>query len=1099
MGEKVRKRYLLTLCRQDIGVESVGSNSNYSSFILDYFDKMEVREIEKEDLAGFLGIGDQSNIFAGAVALQNYAIYRDEAENDPDIFSIGSEYPYIGLIHVYITPDVIAGIDLKEYDYISKFEQELEELTTKCNEEICIAKVFRMLSASDYMIVVRSNQPEAAFSLSNYIREKVILKKDTKECLAAFKTYSIFGVYNIGNIEGLNTEKESITAHGFGANSGIVIRGRYSNQYWTKKKDGTLKLPLLKDEDLKSLYGRYDFCIYLTMTEFADLYEELKWVKGFGGNKPLSDKTASKKVEYLRVLMKENCLSYINERFFVSKLNPTEILVSPSSEEVGTIGLKADYCPGDYMAARVSARCEELLHRVDLLKESWQEIVVSKNSFDKIRVILMQLIYLCSSANNISEIRIYVISMVQQLETVMDTIENWTKVYNITKSLEFLTFFEVYLRKAIVAMDTYGSVIRDNNFQTLQSPRYETVSGCSLEKILIAYGAFLDIMMDFCRMELKNGLEKTEHLPVVVPSLGNDSMSVEILFPEWVCDSAIQYGQYGKIDFGTQKFLTLITGPATEELVNVPYIVTTLFHEMAHRLRYESREERNVVLIRTMVLDVAEAVVNNLFKVMEQEDIAGDTTDQIQVFFEEAIESVILEMFFDDLQSDDSILKDGSGLSLESFKYFLQDTLNDMILSFQRYEPSIYSDIRNFVEDTSEFIVNSDENLSCIRELYDVAKLLDELLKATDYKKINEDLEHELEVGKKVLFNSMEKYKNNCIKSIDDSDKKHKKENIADALENFTNAVIRSIEKCMPMPASVFEDQTEKFYENLYMRCCSMWMEKFSKNEFYADMKEWLRAGRLFGIDFQMEDNQKRFSRYMAAAFRAMDSFSFGESMLRIELYREETSDLFMCNMCDLDLSSYLTLSSQMDIDKSGEYYNGQVIRFADVILIQWLIEDEEWKDTSVELIKKNLYREFENLWKKLSGKEESIQDEQQLMDCLLKIVNDTKVEYKRNIVRLAVQILNVLPQRISWFENQKWLLNDFLRGRRTYQFLHKKFVESAKKEHIIVKEICEITQKFLAQFGHIEDEEMNKRHEKACEDFLMKAYCYHKLRKARE
>ena len=102
-----------------------------------------------------------------------------------------------------------------------------------------------------------------------------------------------------------------------------------------------------------------------------------------------------------------------------------------------------------------------------------------------------------------------------------------------------------------------------------------------------------------------------------------------------------------------------------------------------------------------------------------------------------------------------------------------------------------------------------------------------------------------------------------------------------------------------------------------------------------------------------------------------MDQYSFEEGFKEIALYREETSDLFMCSMCELSISGYLTVCARMDASDHGIYASGYVERFTDVMIIQWLSEKGKWEEDIPGRVLENALDQFNEVLKKLFGEKE--------------------------------------------------------------------------------------------------------------------------------
>ena len=240
-----------------------------------------------------------------------------------------------------------------------------------------------------------------------------------------------------------------------------------------------------------------------------------------------------------------------------------------------------------------------------------------------------RLVYLCQTANTLSDTRIYVISLIEQLNTVLDSAHLWLNLYQEYHSEKLLKFFMVYTRQALVDLESYGSMIRNDNLQTLQAPSYRITTGCSTEKILTAYGRLLNSMMTFCCEELELGCEKN-YLSVVVPKLDKDSLEVEVLFPKWFYED-------GEQDENEQKLLLVARGPVTGELLEPARMITALFHEMAHQLRYEPREKRNPVLAELFLESVSDVIVRFIFDHMENGEMDLDVTNSMKTMLSDIL------------------------------------------------------------------------------------------------------------------------------------------------------------------------------------------------------------------------------------------------------------------------------------------------------------------------------------------------------------------------------------------------------------------------------------------------------------------------------
>ena len=204
--------------------------------------------------------------------------------------------------------------------------------------------------------------------------------------------------------------------------------------------------------------------------------------------------------------------------------------------------------------------------------------------------------------------------------------------------------------------------------------------------------------------------------------------------------------------------------PTTEELLEVSYIVTTLFHEMAHHLRYESRDVRNWTLTRIILSDISEAAAQNILD-EAGEEAGTDSACLVQRIFADAIYDV-LESYFKEHRE----LLNGD-LSLESFKYLLQDTMNDLIIRLQQKKPKLEEDIRHFIQDTNEFVIVENENFrmrtkNLWQSMTRLMKFEDISSKAAISAQEKEDM---LLLAKRELENTIIQYKDCCMNADEES------------------------------------------------------------------------------------------------------------------------------------------------------------------------------------------------------------------------------------------------------------------------------------------------------------------------------------------
>lgn len=1101
---KIRKKYLLTLFRQgvyfsEVPVRNINGTGDKEScfFSSDYFDKLTIVEIESDaEMSVFIGMKRQKKREqdTDVVAVHNYALFQDVAENEVEytnnIFDADSRvFPYFALIHVYVNPDVLAGIAEEYYNqnYIERFEENLKEIVEQCKNQFAInAMVFKTLSASDFIIVARSKSPEDVFSISTAVRKKKICKKQKKE-----ESFSVYKTYTILTLNGTGlyvVNEEGGQAGEFGKTGQVAIRGRFSNRYWSQK-DGAVKTLVVPDS-LSNLSGRYDFLLHLSIEEFWKIYPLLCQAKGIKtgivfqiNNK--ERKNYSTEILYLYDLIEGNYLSYFNERYLVGNVQEviTESEENEYAECLKEIFLADRYDTSKFLFDSNNDECNKVIEKIDKIRDEIENKQFNRKSLFSSLDLLTNLVYLCQRINGLSDARIYVINLLKQMNTVLDSLNKWIEIYNDKKNDTMLNFMEDYLRQSVVSLDAYGNIIRNNNFQTLQSPRYNVVTGISMEKILIGYSRFLYMIMNYCYKELpmNNGRTDTCYLPVMVPQLSQDTLSVEVVFPEWQVAG-------GKNKYPKNEYLMIATGPANAEIVDISYIVTTLFHEIAHQLRYEHREERNKVLCRIIIEDLVDSLVQDLFNIVVEVETRGKNTSEFQNTFVKVFSDLVEEA-----------IKDKIGpykeWSLENYKDAVQKIVQKFLANMKRDNNQVMAMVNGFINDTNEYISNDSD---VMKLLIDISKNLQILTGEYKWEDNVEKANFDALLGKGAevlesfikerLIKGIKEYTVICQKNNPEME-----DDVKVSIERMQEAVVNNIKETKLICKD--NKTREKFYNSFYEKICECWKENL-KNEKYilGKKKEWIRQGRRFGIDYkESRANKEKFWGYLEKAFNISDKYEFERAMKRIALYREETSDLFMCAFCDLDLISYLSVSAHGYPMDNGHYADGYIERLTDVVLVQWCLES---KDDICNLKVEDLCKTelFGGVWGMLNPEDtNTYTDEIELIKQLKGYAEKEENVIKRNVANLSMQILERVGKQISWFRERIYLLEDYLCGKNEYKSLREKFKKEKKYGFKTIIELCEVNKKYLNSLGDA-DLKLKKSYQRKCEDFILENYYWDKI-----
>ena len=1068
---------MLSLYRRKITQQNcennLGQERNEDFFCTDYFDQLHVREIgENEALSVFLGIENQEQSLDNVISVQYYSIYRTEQDDTEDLtglFDSNSQYPFLSLVHIYITPEVIGALNEKDIHYMEILKADLEKLLKSCSSllEIC-GGVFYMMSAGDFMMVIRSKTPEEAYAVSTQIRRRLITKyKKPEENLTLFKTYTML-LFEANSAMFCEDRQEDIR---------MAVRGRFSNLYW-KKEDESLCIP----HNSRYLNGRYDFVVYMTGQQFQHVYPIIKSRKfGEQCDWKMQEDSYTQQERYLLELHQNGYVSYLNERCLIREKQIEEDVQKKLNEiprQIEEIYLRESYTDFYKMPQYIDERCSKALEEIRFQENAWRE--AGQKTIEASYHMFRRLVFLCQTVNALSDTRIYVISLLQQLEVVLNSARLWLEEYQKTHGQQLLKYFNIYLRQAVTDLETYGSIIRNDNLQTLQAPNYRILAGCSIEKVLMAYSHFLNSMMSYCCQKLSLESEK-QYLSVMIPRLEKDSLEVEVLFPKWFCED--------KKEKGPSCRLLVARGPAAGRLMEPERIITALFHEMAHQLRFESRKERNAVLSELFLESFAESLIQSLIDRVDSTQEDSELADYIKACFTE----VLIQCLKTTLRIPDRY----ADCSLEVFKEQIQRDLNELVEDILTDEQKLLYDIRQYLEETNEYIGFDEKIWTALTKVSQSAQDLMNLEQVTKAMGLGEDQQiHLAAVIKTQIIEGLHIYKEHCREN---ASRQSEKEDI----DRMSNALIVRIVNYRHWLSEERKTKKKKFLDNLYKKLCEHWDEEWDKTSEYTPKKKaWIKIGRKLGIDSNMKSNYLHFVGMFVKASRGLISYQMKKWIEPIELYREKTSDLFMALMCNLDFSSYLIYCADAFPSVDMVFEEGHVERIADMITILWVMNESELMKETVD--KEALYRFLNSkemggrLLELLIGNAKASKTINEGLNMVLQSEEVTMLQKK--VAALGLQVFRVLPSRVNELASRPYLMKDFERGKEAYASLKNWFYNDKHNSCDIrgIAEICIQNQKNLIAKGGGKNES-TAEHSNAYETFIVNMHAHDRLNCARE
>lgn len=650
-----------------------------ASLATDYFDSLELQKIELTGLHDALLNAGEKGRQERDISMQTYVIYcmgeqikkclgkKYYAERD-DFYR---RYYYISIIQVYITPETLARaenpsvVDECEEDLYQAVVDAIDSENVDGQEDNCEYRIYRVLSAGDFAILIGSKKPDLPHSVAVQIHNRYVDDRNTHIIL--YKTYSLLSIGNIVVPQDSQIDE--------GQKGHFIIRASYSNLFWGASEDDRNiieKHYKCVQDEINLLYGRYDFSVALSeelfLEVFADIrHEKLGIMTNAASPRREPDNPDYKVSDYLRFLLENRYLSYINERYCVD-------LSGKSIKDIkANVHLKTKDGQQKYIEEKNHDTLEKIKVSVKKCVKEISELQGYQKNINYEAGLLERLVHLAAMTNMQADTRVYSIMLMDQLRIVTDGILQYT-AYIKDGHADRLGELENSLRRAIANINSFSTHVRDNNLQTLQTPNYNLESNMSVEKILIGYMGFLTEVIDqyhAIAQEENSSIGKMQDLyPLVIPGSGSRNLVVEVRFQNVRPDSS-----------GLQKKeLMVVECPTFKELTNVPETAAELLHEVGHQFRYESRDKRNDVILHLMAQAFCEPVADDFSDIFLLENIDDDSSiESFKSIFCREMSLVLYDWLHNTLNAlYPELLKNGSLVLLsEKVRKVLEGYIND--------------------------------------------------------------------------------------------------------------------------------------------------------------------------------------------------------------------------------------------------------------------------------------------------------------------------------------------------------------------------------------------------------------------------------------
>lgn len=964
--------------------ESEVSDSRQSYFATDYFDILQADEKTLQNsFAEILDIR-RENFCRHETAAQSYALYssarmleeyesNQKREYRKNPFLEHDDLKYFSIIHIYLTPEIIARMDYHTDDMWNDTEgiimkpfaddiyQVLDMFQADHPGEMFAARLYVMLSAGDFAVAVRSRKPEISYYISTYFRKRKAGKKGAEKQSAGYVLYKTYTLLTI--------ENQVVYSEGDrkGSENHFILRGCYSNKFWKEQEQAEQFRQSIHADSLAfyPMSGRYDFTASLTEKEFFALMPQIAGNGKTGKEGGENDAKRSEMVCYISYLMEKQYLSYVNERYLVGEqdrqLNWEQESVSP-------------FVVLDKKGMRMRdlyERNEEKINRLLVLHREAeiqiQNIGGYRKQLRQSLFFLKRQILLCRSINELSDARIYARVLAEQLKAVLKSAAAYAAMEEIKRgNSEMLDCLEKYLQKSVWTLDSYAQYVRNNNLQSLQAPNYNIETAMGMEKVLIGYSELLWKFMDYYQKEVLMPPGKS-YLPIMVPDLHNREVSVEVLFPE---KKDLYQKDRHKGSRGEKETYVMVVGsPSMEEISEISVMIASLFHEAAHQFRYESREIRNNAVLESIVREVMEHISKGMTEAVNIEiGVSSDASGS----FRRGMTAALTNAFLKSKYRDAAKIKDAS---LEEFIDMLNEDINGLFTDLL-HESKLELRIREFISEVHNGIVFEGEYFE--REL----GCLQHLIEESDGKDSNEIISSAFRLAWLCAYRSLSqeerkpKVKETWESSGDAVIWKTEwqknfggiqNQNIKRIWKAFYYFELWICDDCMDWMQDnwsngVHRKETGVFKKVLYQSLREHWYKEMHisggihclddtegtgyQEEEYLMAPEyhyWTLAGRYLGLDYEMENGKKFYNAVKKLMKQSIRSYN--PSFIR--WYREETADLLMCNVIPMEPAGYMNLVA-VQIIQNKHHVEMDVKRIFCILYVHWCYiegrKEESWE-----------------------------------------------------------------------------------------------------------------------------------------------------------
>ena len=915
-------------------------------FVADYFDGIRVEKLKWEEtrIADCMGIKQNIGTNKKGVSHQRYCLYTENAIEE-DIFEISEEFPLLTMIQIFINPDMYQ---------VNEFEDGNKMCLQSCIQKVeeCIKsaygrknsvkwEVYSLLTAGDFAVIVRSKNLHDAYDISTLIRNiRVVAGTEERE---PFFSYSISGIVGDPDLE---ETPRAVRAKYLSADDRVIVRMEYSQEY----RGFQLRAGASKENGEMlgrgyRLLGRYDYQVECTPQEFERIYPYLAKYK-FGyrfTEEELSDLDTEEnndKVKTIFWLIKNKYVSQINEKLLLKYIEECADSAYQSNlwKVKSQTKWKSLYKENSNKISRLKEKAEKLEEKIS----AYYNYARNLKEYARLMIRACRIFH---EINQLKELRVSVAVLIRQFGVFLKSIEQYLEYVKDKDVHEAADNLEDNLRQGIAAIEIFTRYIRNINLQTLQTPNYDLQTNVCVEKILLAYSQFLTpFVVENANNNGEEYFSSNRLYPIVVPNTGAKDVSVWVTF------------KGGQIDTNNKK-LMVVKSPTFMNFCEFHLLIPILFHEIAHQFRYESRKDRNRCLKNFIMKSLAYNFILKILEIGYEYNMESDS--MMKNLVEETYQIMEKEMCSDVKAEGD----------LRFFQWQMTNRLETYVEKVRFNRNNIRDLITTYIEktkeDTLEYtteIVNSIDSI--VKKLEDWKKTVPENEFEEKYEALVRDFQKMAFCQAKQLLREIADYlkrmqkinqDEQVIAEIQKFEKYDKKDTVEDLAVYWLNESTGSalfdlwnrIQSCMinREDKHALEIRLKK-YHNLVETYWATWrclQEKETKDnslccKSLSEMSSQIYTIILESLDKYEKDRRRELSwhtntisteeletlkrRIKIENQAGMETRIRGvliqyQGMLEehvyanTEIYREVTSDLFMCGIMGLDFWGYLVIPAE--------------------------------------------------------------------------------------------------------------------------------------------------------------------------------------------